>query len=148
MTPSVEAKGAAVASHLFGFKKKVSGLKFTPIAPSSKDDLVLPKGYKYDVVAAYGDVINKKGDTFGFNNDFTMYFPIDGSNRGLLWVNHEYSSDLFVHGKPDANGKYSKGIKLTKCYILKAALSLKCIALKRVYGKWTLLQNMREELLV
>ena len=108
MTPSVEAKGAAVASHLFGFKKKVSGLKFTPIAPSSKDDLVLPKGYKYDVVAAYGDVINKKGDTFGFNNDFTMYFPIDGSNRGLLWVNHEYSSDLFVHGKPDANGKYSK----------------------------------------
>ena len=25
-----------------------------------KDDLVLPKGYKYDVVAAYGDKINVK----------------------------------------------------------------------------------------
>ena len=36
------------------------------------------------------------------------YFPIEGSsNRGLLWVNHEYSSDVFVQGKPGANG-YSK----------------------------------------
>ncbi|WP_088104616.1 PhoX family protein [Halalkalibacter urbisdiaboli] len=87
-------------SHLFGFKKKVSGLGFTPIDVSTKDELRLPKGYKYDVIAAYGDKINKKGDTFGFNNDFTMFFPIDGSNdRGLLWVNHEYSSELFVHGK-------------------------------------------------
>ena len=57
----------------------MSGLNFNPIAPSDKDDLVLPKGYKYDVVAAYGDKINEAGDTFGFNNDFTMYFPIDGS---------------------------------------------------------------------
>ena len=31
MAPSAEAKGAKAASHLFGFKKRVSGLKFTPI---------------------------------------------------------------------------------------------------------------------
>ena len=36
-----------------------------------------------------------------------MYFPIDGSsNHGLLWVNHEYSSDVFVQGSK-TNGKYS-----------------------------------------
>ena len=77
--------------------------------PSDADDIVLPKGYKYEVVAAYGDKINEAGDTFGFNCDFTQYFPIDGSsNHGLLWVNHEYSSDVFVTGAP-ANGKaYSK----------------------------------------
>ncbi|WP_100405892.1 PhoX family protein [Bacillus solitudinis] len=99
--PKASAAGDVKASsHLFGFKKKVSGLKFSPIEPSTKDELILPKGYKYDVIAAYGDKINKKGDTFGFNNDFTMFFPINGSNeRGLLWVNHEYSSELFVHGK-------------------------------------------------
>lgn len=109
MAPRVEAKGAEAASHLFGFKKKVSGLNFNPIDPTDKDDLVLPRGYKYDVVAAYGDVINKKGDTFGFNNDFTLYFPInDSSTRGLLWVNHEYSSDLFVHGARGKDGKYTK----------------------------------------
>jgi secreted PhoX family phosphatase len=58
-------------------------------------------------VAAYGDVINQKGDTFGFNNDFTLYFPIDGDKRGLLWVNHEYSSEIFVHGAKPASGKYT-----------------------------------------
>ncbi|QED49935.1 PhoX family protein [Cytobacillus dafuensis] len=105
--PRAEAKGVEAASHLFGFQKKVSGLNFNPITPTDKDDLVLAKGYKYDVVAAYGDVINKNGDTFGFNNDFTLYFPIDGDNRGLLWVNHEYSSELFVHGARNANGKYT-----------------------------------------
>ena len=31
MTPSAEAQGAKAASHLFGFKKRVSGLKFKPI---------------------------------------------------------------------------------------------------------------------
>ncbi|MEK3856027.1 PhoX family protein [Cytobacillus sp. FSL H8-0458] len=107
MVPKAEAKGVEAASQLFGFQKKISGLNFKPIDPTDTDDLVLPRGYKYDVVAAYGDVINKKGDTFGFNNDFTLYFPIDKDKRGLLWVNHEYSSDLFVHGARPANGKYT-----------------------------------------
>jgi uncharacterized protein len=108
LAPKVEAKGRDAANNLFGFNKKVSGLNFKPIQPSDADDIVLPKGYKYEVVAAYGDKINEAGDTFGFNCDFTEYFPIDGSsNHGLLWVNHEYSSDLFVHGAPDANGKYT-----------------------------------------
>jgi secreted PhoX family phosphatase len=98
---------AATANHLFGFKtNKVSGY-FDPVPPSTADELILPKGFKYDVVAAYGDVINGAGDTFGFNSDFTLYFPINGSNeRGLLWVNHEYSSDVFVHGAK-AGAKYS-----------------------------------------
>lgn len=106
--PKVEAKGVEAANRLLGFNKKVSGLNFKPIEPSDKDDIVLPKGYKYDVVAAYGDKINEAGDTFGFNSDFTEYFPIDGSsNRGLLWVNHEYSSDVFVQGARGVDGKYT-----------------------------------------
>jgi secreted PhoX family phosphatase len=98
---------ARTADHLFGFKtNKVSGY-FNPIGHIRADHLVLPTGFKYDVIAAYGDVINKKGDIFGYNNDFTVYFPIDGSNeRGLLWVNHEYTSELFVTG-PKSDGKYS-----------------------------------------
>ncbi|MCQ6560817.1 PhoX family protein [Paenibacillus mendelii] len=97
---SGKASAESAANHLFGFKtNKVSGY-FEPIEPSSADELILPKGFRYDVVAAYNDIINPAGDTFGFNNDFTLYFPINGSNeRGLLWVNHEYSSEVFVHGK-------------------------------------------------
>ena len=29
---------------------------------------------------------------FGYNNDFLDYLPIEGSRRGLLVVNHEYTS--------------------------------------------------------
>ncbi|MFE4430798.1 PhoX family protein [Peribacillus butanolivorans] len=110
LTSSVEA--ATTADHLFGHEKVKKTKKtvafFKPIKHTSKDELVLPKGFKYNVIAAYGDVINKQGDTFGFNNDFTQFFPIDGSSkRGLLWINHEYSSELFVHGKKQADGKYS-----------------------------------------
>jgi uncharacterized protein len=109
LAPQAEASGKKAAAHLFGFKRKVSGLNFTPIEPTAKDDLVLPRGFKYDVVAAYGDVINKKGDTFGYNNDFTLFFPIQESNeRGLLWVNHEYTSDLWVTGPKGVDGKYTK----------------------------------------
>ena len=132
---------------LLGFNKKVSGLKFKPIDPSDKDDIVLPKGYKYDVVAAYGDKINEAGDTFGFNNDFTMYFPIDGSsNRGLLWVNHEYSSDVFVQGSK-TNGKYSAQ-QIEKCYMYKAVPLSKSLAIKKAAGRWIQLLNMHAVFLV
>lgn len=102
-----KANAATAADHMFGFKtNKVSGY-FEPIEHTTVDELVLPKGFKYDVVAAYGDVINGNGDTFGYNSDLTVYFPIDGSDEhGLLWVNHEYTSDIWVTG-PRTNGKYS-----------------------------------------
>ncbi|MGP7816473.1 PhoX family protein [Niallia sp. 01092] len=97
----------AKSNSLLNVKPKKNGFKFTPIKATAKDELVLPKGFKYDVVAAYGDVINRKGDTFGFNNDFTLYFPINNSSkRGLLWVNHEYSNPLYVEGA-NADDKYT-----------------------------------------
>ncbi|TCP54652.1 hypothetical protein EV586_104273 [Tumebacillus sp. BK434] len=99
---------AATADHLFGFKtNKVSGY-FNPIQHSTEDKLLLPKGFQYTVVAAYGDVINAAGDTFGYNNDYTAFFPINGRNsdKGLLWVNHEYTNPIWVEG-PAGQGGYS-----------------------------------------
>lgn len=95
---------SGTANHLFGFNtNRVSGY-FDPIDPTKEDELVLPKNFKYDVVAAYGDVINKAGDTFGSGCDYNAFFPIDGSNvRGLLVNNHEYST-VFSIG-PVADGK-------------------------------------------
>jgi hypothetical protein len=34
---------------------------FTPIAASNKDDLLLPAGFRYDIVCAWGDDLGSKG---------------------------------------------------------------------------------------
>lgn len=98
LAPTAEA--ANTADHLFGndhvklTPQDKPHAFFKPLQPSTEDQLLLPEGFSYDLVAAYGDVINQKGDTFGFNCDFTLFFPIEGSSeRGLLWVNHEYVND-------------------------------------------------------
>ncbi|MDJ0619282.1 MAG: DUF839 domain-containing protein [Calothrix sp. MO_192.B10] len=55
------------------------------------DDLVLPAGYKYQVIAAWGDRV---GDSrFGYNNDYQS-FVSTGENQGYLSVNFEYISTI------------------------------------------------------
>ncbi len=55
------------------------------------DDLVLPNGFEYQVIAAWGD---KVGDSrFGYNNDYLSFVPA-GENEGYLSVNFEYISAI------------------------------------------------------
>lgn len=55
------------------------------------DDLVLPEGITYEVVAAWGDAV---GDSrFGYNNDY-LAFVETGENEGYLTVNFEYISAI------------------------------------------------------
>ena len=55
------------------------------------DDLVIPKGFTYDIIASWGDKI---GDSrFGYNNDYLSYIET-GENEGLLTINFEYISPL------------------------------------------------------
>lgn len=88
-------------------------LGFDPVPASDADVLSLPEGFRHDVVVSYGDVIGAAAEgsealTLGYNNDFTAFVPIDArdggrsSERGLLFVNHEYNSRLLQHGTVDA----------------------------------------------
>ena len=53
------------------------------------DDVVVPEGYTYDVIAAWGDPV---GDSrFGYNNDYLSFVPT-GPDRGYLTINFEYIS--------------------------------------------------------
>lgn len=53
------------------------------------DDLVVPEGFTYDLIAAWGDRV---GDSrFGYNNDY-ISFVETGANEGFLTVNFEYIS--------------------------------------------------------
>ncbi|MEL7076943.1 MAG: alkaline phosphatase PhoX [Cyanobacteria bacterium J06582_2] len=54
-----------------------------------QDDLVLPAGYTYDVIAAWGDAV---GDSrFGYNNDYLSFIET-APGEGFLTVNFEYIS--------------------------------------------------------
>ncbi|MCI1696350.1 PhoX family protein [Aneurinibacillus aneurinilyticus] len=138
------------ADHLFGLdenKHKPVKVKFKPIQATNKDELVLPQGYKYDVVALYGDKINAKGDTFGFNADFTCFLPIDGSSEhGLLWVNHEYLGELeyYVTGYDTLHAD-SKNNTRTAAQIEKYLYSLggSVIEVKKQNGKWGLIPDSK-----
>ncbi|MCZ8513237.1 DUF839 domain-containing protein [Paenibacillus filicis] len=103
-----QAKSQESAKALFSYE--TDPLTSAPglIPPSSQDELLLPSGFKYDVLAAFGDSINAKGDTFGFNNSYTGYYPADGSSslNGLLWVHHESADAYWVLGAK-TNGSYS-----------------------------------------
>ncbi len=73
--------------------ENLSATNFIPINPSSEDKLILPQGYSYDVLIAWGDQINER-EFFGFNNDFTM--PFWQGEQNLLWVNHESVDPRFI----------------------------------------------------
>jgi secreted PhoX family phosphatase len=90
-------------------------LPFTPIKPTTEDALIVPPGYRWDMLAKWGDDMGE-GMKFGFNSDFTAFFPIDllekgfdltaihrgflhgaaSSTDGLLAVNHEYLNPMLV----------------------------------------------------
>ena len=65
-------------------------LPFDPIRPTSRDDLVLPDGFSYDVLAKWGDPLPGTSDRFGYNADFTAFVPMPDPREGVLFVNHEY----------------------------------------------------------
>ncbi|MFN0039664.1 MAG: PhoX family protein [Burkholderiales bacterium] len=87
---------------------------FKGIDVSSVDDVVVPEGYTAKVLIAWGDPISngpafkqdgsnttaEQMQQWGMHNDGLVYFPIRGSDRGLIVQNHEYTDDglLFPDG--------------------------------------------------
>jgi len=88
-------------------------LSFEPIEPSSADELVLPEGFKFDIIRKWGEPVTADRN-FGYNNDYVAYFPIDAlqdgtnSEDGLLWVNHEYANPMWVSDYRDPENATKK----------------------------------------
>lgn len=72
---------------------------FLPLQPTKVDDLVLAKGFSYEVLIQAETPINSK-DVFGQHNDYLAFIPFpDRQDAGLLWVNHEYLHPVLVHNR-------------------------------------------------
>ncbi|MBD2775550.1 PhoX family protein [Iningainema tapete] len=67
------------------------------------DDVIVPPQYERYVIVGWGDrVFPNTEEYFGYNCDYTGFVPINGSNDGYLWVNHEYVSYPFSGLAPEA----------------------------------------------
>jgi secreted PhoX family phosphatase len=123
---------AAITTGIFGAGLSARGalaqtastgglLGFAPVPVSMDDTVVVPAGYKVQVLGAWGEPIAGDMPAFrpglttgaeqavqvGQHHDGMHYFPIDGSSEdGLLVVNHEYIEPRFIHaGKPGYAGQ-------------------------------------------
>lgn len=102
----------------------VSSLRFQEIRKGLDEDHRLSEGYDAQRLLSWGDPITHNAPAFaptsqtpadqakqfGFNNDFTMYFPLEkgeaASSHGLLCVNHEYVIPQLMH--PDVTSGNAK----------------------------------------
>jgi secreted PhoX family phosphatase len=117
---------------------------FRPIEPSDKDELLLPEGFKYEIIRSSGDPLGG-GLTYGDHNDFVAYFPIDtleGGNDsadGILWVNHEYINPMFWSDYTDTEGATKK----TKEQITreKAGVGGSIVRVKKQGDSWCFVEN-------
>ncbi|NRF68918.1 PhoX family phosphatase [Aquincola sp. S2] len=91
-----------------------SGIGFASIPVSTADTVSVPAGYTTQVIAAWGEPVGLAGAMpawrddgghsaaeqaaqMGMHHDGIHYFALDGSQRGLLVMNHEYTDDGLLH---------------------------------------------------
>ena len=89
-TPLGPLAGSREAAAQGTFATRSPFADFRGIDPSTRDELVLPDGFTHDVIALWGDRLPGTNVRFGYNADYTAFFPTaaDGS-EGVLVVNHE-----------------------------------------------------------
>jgi secreted PhoX family phosphatase len=87
VSPSASAEEGRAGSALGGGRRPTPFSQGWTSQPGRFfDDVSLPDGFSYDVVASYRDPIGG-GESFGYNNDFIAFFPLAGrgDRDGLLW---------------------------------------------------------------
>ena len=94
------------------------GFKSVPVG--NADTVVVPEGYSVQVIAPWGDPVGLSGENaafkpdgsnsaadqavqFGMHHDGIHYFAQNGSQSGLLVMNHEYVDDGLLHRDGLAN---------------------------------------------
>jgi secreted PhoX family phosphatase len=129
-------------------------LGFRPIATASDDALRVPEGYTASVVAPWGDPVGIAGSMpafrpdasnsaddqavqMGMHHDGLHFYPLDGSRRGLIVMNHEYTDDGLLH--PDGMKTWTAA-KVAKA---QAAHGISVIEVAFADGRWDVVRPSR-----
>jgi secreted PhoX family phosphatase len=122
--------GVASAEKAMAIVAKIPNPSFPSLPPGTEDRITTLDGLSSNILIRWGEKINQT-DKFGFNNDFIAFHPIS-SERGLLWVNHEYVNPLFINGKE----RTKANVDLEK---LEVGGSI--IEVKKFGAGWTFIKN-------
>jgi secreted PhoX family phosphatase len=86
-------------------------LAFSPVAPNKLDELTVPPGFKYDVLARWGDPVVKgapvfdaynqtpeaQAKQFGYNCDYVGIIGMSArGQRAIMAVNNEYTDEILM----------------------------------------------------
>ena len=138
-------EGGAAASRALGFK---------PVAASGVDRVVVPEGYVVAVLAPWGEPVGIAGNMpafkldasnsaadqavqMGMHHDGLEYYALEGSRRGLLAINQEYTDDGLLH--PDGQKTWTPE-KVKKA---QAAHGITVIEIEQQAGGWQLVRPSR-----
>ena len=128
--------GAACAPNPMGGRAD-SRFDFAEIARATGPDIDIPEGYVADLVIGWGDPVlpgaprfdpyaqsaEAQARQFGYNNDYIGFVPLERENgrtvRGLLCVNHEYTSTELM--LPGVAQDYPRSMTAALCDVEKAA---------------------------
>ncbi|GHD39338.1 PhoX family protein [Streptomyces galbus] len=115
--PAASAAPAGKAGRPAGKGDGARGLRFGAVAPNTTDAVVVPDGYRQNVVIRWGEPILRgapafdperqtaaaQAGQFGYNNDFLALLPLPGEHgRQLLVANHEYTDEVLMFRGYDA----------------------------------------------
>lgn len=113
--------GLGLSGCLHGGRSPAASLGFAAIPPSLEDFVTLPPGYAAKVVFALGDPLNAEAEEYsnsgteadfneraGDHHDGMHYFPLPwdsgSSTRGLLVMNHENITQVYLHPQGPTQG--------------------------------------------
>lgn len=126
---------------------------FKALAWGSDQDLNLAEGYSAKLLIAWGTDLasglspqfpitaEAQASSFGYNNDFLAYMPLEGSNRGLLGINHEYPIGhlMFPGYKQKVASRHHATPDQAACEM--AAVGHSVIEVKRTKQGWEFVSN-------
>lgn len=123
-------------------------LGFRGIPPGRGDTVVVPEGYVAEAIVPWGEPVGLPGNMpawrddasntaaeqaaqMGMHHDGLHYFPLEGSRRGLLVMNHEYVDDGLLHTDGTRTWSAEKVLKA------QAAHGVSVVEVTARDGRWT-----------